>query len=146
MEDFDQEESIKDKREQQKRNMLSVVVVTVIITGIIIAYLCFSGSLFGSGDNAKALEVTNTSMSTTYLDYSGRYSTKINGTINNQSGKNYSLVMVEFSVYDGAGNNLGTARASISNLFSGDTWQFSASLSLSNTKPTSYKLVSITAY
>ncbi len=92
------------------------------------------------------LEVSGTSLSVEYSEYLG-YSATITGVAKNTSNKNYSYVSVEFSVYDTNGNNLGTAIANINNLSSGDTWQFEANLfSFPSSRPTSYKLVDITAW
>ena len=50
----------------------------------------------------------------------------IEGTVTNNRDKDYSYVSIEFICYDAAGNNLGTASDSSSNLLGKQTWKYKA--------------------
>lgn len=127
-----------------------------IASALLVSFACFSGcfltdenssSFSGTSNNNKEkLNISNVTMSVDYNSYLG-YSAKITGTAKNLSGKNYSYASIEYTIYDEEGNNLGTAIDNINHLANGDTWKFEANLfSYPSTRPTSYKLVDITAF
>lgn len=68
----------------------------------------------------------------------------IKGTIKNNKGKNLSYAQVTFNLYDGEGNQIGTALDNISNFEKDGTWKFKA-VGL-ETEAESYKLVEITGF
>lgn len=79
-----------------------------------------------------------------YSEYFG-YDVEIKGIVKNEKNKDYSYVSIEFSIYDAEGNNIGTARDSMNNLASGETWKFSASsIGWFEDEPVSFKLADIT--
>ena len=129
-------------KNNHNRNLILIgafVVVAIIATIILVVSL-------GNSESKPKLTVSDTHMSVTYNEYLG-YSATITGVAENTSGKNFSYASVEFSVYDESGNNLGTALANINILRKGDTWRFEATLlSFPSTRPTSFKLVEITAF
>ena len=130
-------------------NFLKIGIVSILLIG----FTCLNGCFLAdesysetSNKNKEKLNISNVAMSVDYSSYLG-YSAKITGTAKNSSGKNYSYVSIEYTVYDEEGNNLGTAIDNINHLANGDTWKFEANLfSYPNTRPTSYKLVDITAF
>lgn len=132
---------------KSKSNRKVWVVVSVSIVALI-AFICIVSSISNesTGGSRSELNISGLSMSVDYNEYLG-YSAKITGVAKNATRHNYAYASVEFSVYDSAGNNLGTAIANINNLASGDSWSFEANLfSFPNTRPTSYKLVDITVW
>ncbi|MDE6597998.1 MAG: FxLYD domain-containing protein [Clostridia bacterium] len=128
-------------KNNHNRNLILIgvfVVIAIVVTIILVVSLSKS-------ESKPKLTISETHMSVTYNEYLG-YSATITGVAKNTSGGNFSYASVEFSVYDASGNNVGTALANINNLGKGDTWRFEATLfSFPSTRPTSYKLVEITA-
>ena len=125
-------------KNSNKAILYSIIAVISVILIIVIAIVVGSG-----GESKKKYEIINTNMTYEYSEYLG-YSANITGTFKNLSNKDFSYVQVEFSVYDAAGNNLGTAIDNINNLSAGDTWKFDASLfSFPDTQPATYKLVDV---
>lgn len=138
MEEIELNTGLEDVKKSNKNGW--IVFVALFIASIVV-FIVVSALLEPKG--TSKLDVSNTKMTVKYTAYLG-YSANIEGLIENKSHKKYSYVSVEFSVYDSAGNNLGTARANINNLASGDYWFFEATLlSYSKIKPASYKLVEI---
>lgn len=130
------------QRNKSNKNIWLIVIVSIVVC--LVSYFAFDALL--STDNTPKLDISGTTLSVEYNEYLG-YSATIKGVAKNNTRKNYSYVSVEFSVYDSAGNNLGTALANINNLASGDSWNFEASLfSFPSTRPTSFKLVEIIAW
>ncbi len=141
MEEINLGSEVTPKKKSNKK-LWAIVVVSVLC---FIAAIAVNVALIPSESKPK-LEVTGTSLSVEYNEYLG-YSATIKGIAKNATNRNYSYASVEFSVYDAAGNNLGTARANINNLSSGDTWRFEATLfSFPSSRPTNYKLVDITVW
>lgn len=71
----------------------------------------------------------------------------IEGTIKNNTNKQYSYVQVTFNLYDSDGAQIGTALANINNLEANGLWKFKASGSFGNGKTVaSYKLMEITGW
>lgn len=140
-------EEINLKTETTKKNKSNKKIWIIILVSVAAFFVSFFAvdALLSSGNKPK-LEVSGTKMSVDYNEYLG-YSAVIKGTAKNPSNKNYSYACVEFSVYDAAGNNLGTAIANINNLSKGDTWNFEAHLlSYPSNRPASFKLVEITVW
>ena len=118
--------------------LILVVIIIAIVFGVAFIPECNSEEIF-----EDKLEVYNITMDVDYTEYLG-YSCTIRGTAKNTSNHSYSYASVEFSVYDSAGNNLGTALANVNNLGAGDTWRFEAVLfEFPSSRPASYKLVDI---
>lgn len=71
----------------------------------------------------------------------------IEGSIKNNTDKQYSYVQVTFNLYDSDGAQIGTALANINNLEANGLWKFKAIGSLENGKSVaSYKLMEITGW
>ena len=71
----------------------------------------------------------------------------IEGTIKNNTNKQYSYVQVTFNLYDSDGAQIGTALANINNLEANGLWKFKASGSFGDGKTVaSYKLMEITGW
>ena len=96
--------------------------------------------------NDPRFSVSNTSMSVDYSEYLG-YTAYVNGTLTNNSMKDYDYIQIEFSVYDSNGIKLGTAIDNATYLGAGETWSFSAMLlDFPSSRPASYKLVDISGW
>ncbi len=71
----------------------------------------------------------------------------IEGSIKNNTDKQYSYVQVTFNLYDSDGAQIGSALANINNLDANGIWKFKAIGSLGDGKSVaSYKLVEITGF
>lgn len=70
-----------------------------------------------------------------YTDYGRSY---IEGVVINDSNKTYSLVWIEFAIYNERDERIGTAFDTIRNLKPGEKWRFKASPLLSDEKETIY--------
>ncbi|MBQ3214220.1 MAG: hypothetical protein IJB10_04370 [Clostridia bacterium] len=144
--DFWGNEINKDNKENQspeKQKKDKVGTICLIIIGAIMAIWGFV-SIFSSTE--ANLEVTGTSMSVEYNEYLEEYTAVVKGRLTNKSSKKYAYVQVQFSLYDAAGNNLGTAFANMNELAGGDTWVFEAHLFYSNSRPVSYKLSDVSGW
>lgn len=129
----------------QQKSPKKAIWITIAVIGFIGIFILIFSSISQSQPKNQ-IEISECSISSSYSSYLG-YSASVVGKAKNISGKNLSYVQLEFSLYDAAGNNLGTALANINNLSSGDTWNFEATLfSFPSTQPVSYKLVSITTW
>lgn len=117
----------------------------ILITLIVLISIIFVSLFISSGSKPK-IEVLSAEMSVSYNEYLG-YSATISGVAKNATNNEYSYASIEFSVYDAAGNNLGTALANINNLSGGDSWRFQAVLlDFPDSKPVSFKLTDITVW
>lgn len=131
------------KNNNTNKKAIIAIVIGIIVLSIIIAVIVVA--VDGDSDK-RTVDVSNTSLSVSYSEFLG-YSASILGVAKNNTGKDLSYVQIEFSVYDSAGNNVGTALANINNLGAGDTWRFEATLlSFPNTRPSSYKLADVTYF
>ena len=140
MEEFSVETESNEQNKKTSKNYWWLVVVLVISVILIV-----SGVVGLTGRNEE-LTVSGLEMKVDYNEYWG-YSATITGVAKNVTSEDFSYASVEFSVYDSAGNNLGTALANINNLQAGDTWRFEATLlGRPSSRPVSYKLVEIIAW
>ncbi len=131
------------KNNNTNKKAIIAIVIGIIVFSIIIAVIVVA---VDGESGEKTVDVSNTSLSADYTELLG-YSASITGVAKNNTGRDLSYVQIEFSVYDSAGNNLGTAVANINNLGVGDTWRFDATLlSFPNTRPSSYKLADVTYF
>ena len=64
--------------------------------------------------------------------YHDTFAYYIEGTVKNNTSKDYSYFSIEFVCYDAEGNNLGTAIDNTNNLLAGDTWKYKAMFMGSN--------------
>lgn len=75
---------------------------------------------------------------------SDSFSSYIEGTIKNNSGRDYSYVQVEINLYDKDGAQIGSTIDNVNNLEAGATWKFKAIVLESNVA--SYKIKDITGF
>lgn len=69
----------------------------------------------------------------------------IEGTIQNNTNKNYNYAQVTFNIYDKDGNQLGTAVDNINNFQANGTWKYKA-MGLTTEKVSRYEFVEITGW
>ena len=135
------------KQESQRKNKDKGLLIGI-ISFCIILIISMVIVLVGIGDDESGsrkskIEITNARIEVEYSEYLG-YSAVIKGVATNITNTKFSYVSIEYAVYDSSGNNLGTAYDNISNLYSGDTWQFECNLFYyGDKKPVSFKLVEI---
>lgn len=96
------------------------LIIFLIIIGIFIIGLA-SG---GDSEDTKKEKFTH-NVTKQYLDNAG-LGYYIEGTVKNNTDKDYSYVQIEFICYDKNGNNLGTAIDNTNNLLGNETWKFKA--------------------
>lgn len=139
-------EEVSFNTEPPKNNNTNKKAIIAIVIGIIVFSIIIAVIVVAVDGESGTVDVSNTSLSADYTELLG-YSASITGVAKNNTGRDLSYVQIEFSVYDSAGNNLGTAVANINNLGVGDTWRFDATLlSFPNTRPSSYKLADVTYF
>ena len=99
-------------------------IVLFVILGIIV--IATIGAALGGGNNENSQEEKFThAVTNSYADELG-LSYYIEGTVQNNTDKEYSYVQIEFVCYDADGNNLGTAIDNTNNLLGNETWKFKA--------------------
>lgn len=137
---------------RKKQGMPKWIIVLLVVIGLVAI------SSINEGDSSTKEEqktgTTNSAEKISLLNgHSGSvessYSYQINGTLKNNTDKNYSYVQVEFYVYDIDGNLLDTCIGNNSGLEANGNWKFTASCFFSNAdanKVSSYKLKEITQW
>ncbi len=99
-------------------------IVLFVILGIIA--IAIIGAALGGGNNETSQEEKFThTVTNSYLDEAG-FAYYIEGTVKNETDKEYSYVQIEFVCYDAEGNNLGTAVDNTNSLLGNETWKFKA--------------------
>ena len=94
------------------KKIFNLIIVTIMLIVSSFSVACFEGS-------EEFSYVSEPQMYTEYNEYLG-WSAEVRGTLVNNTSKTYSYVQIEFSIYDSAGNNLGTALDNVNNIAPGD--------------------------
>lgn len=116
--------------EKKKKMPTWLIIVLVIVGVIIIGGIIGSNSDENNSSNKKSIKsekkekFSYTIDSAAADDYNLFY--YINGTVTNNTDKDYSYVQIEFVCYDSQGNNLGTALDNTNNLLGNQTWKYKA--------------------
>lgn len=135
---------------KKKQGMPKWAIVLIVIV-VIIALISFTGG----DEESKETGTTGTTevkeeltLEKGHKGYSDEYdiSYYVEGTVKNNTDKNYSYVDIELSVYDKDGNNLGSCYDNNSNLEANGSWKFKAICDGDPTEIASYKLVEISGY
>lgn len=95
-------------------------------------------------NSSTSIESNTTQEKFTLVNSEGSYdgfAYYIEGTITNNTDKQYTYVQVTFNLYDADGAQIGTAMDNINNLEAKGTWKYKAIGGTEN--PASYKLVNI---
>jgi len=138
------------KRKEDARQGIAYIVLLLIIGGLVWNRWPTISTMFSpKAREASAAEFlaklgTNDLQLVKFEWKSADYGRKLVGTIRNPSPKQYTYAVIEFSLYDKTGGQVGTAIANISNLEGNGIWNFEA-LVLEE-KATEAKFKGITAY
>jgi RNA polymerase subunit RPABC4/transcription elongation factor Spt4 len=137
------------KKKQSKKGIIALCIVVVII---IIAIANGGNNTSTTSDNLINT-TTQTQEKFTLLDgHTGSYDEYgmgyyIEGTVQNNTDKEYSYVQITFNLYDKDNALLGTAVSNVNNFEANGKWKFKAiGLNSSDDKVTSYKFKEITGY
>lgn len=131
------------------------VITFILILFVIAAIIGMSGENKTSDDSTKTTSSTASTKQEKFTLQDGHKGTAdkygmsytIEGTIKNNTDKQYSYVQVTFNLYDSDGAQIGTALANINNLEPNGLWKFKASGSFGDGKTVaSYKLMEITGW
>lgn len=76
----------------------------------------------------------------------GAFGWHIKGIVENASDREYSLVAIEYNIYDAAGNQIGTASDQIAHLEPHGRWKFNAEVPASEHGAASFKLKELTGF
>lgn len=126
-----------------------------IILGIILfisgCYTLFSGFKDISYPSNNSITETTSSVSEDFTLLSDTLTSDefgtnyIEGSIQNNTNKDYSYVQVTFTLYDSEGNQIGTAWDNLNNLKANGTWKYKAVL-LTDESIAKYELAEITGW
>lgn len=114
-----------------------------LIVFMLIVVLTFSGC--SSSDIDNMLKEDNLSHEVT-KEYDKAGTHYIEGTVKNNSDKEYSYLQIEFVCYDKSGNNIGTALANTNNLLGNETWKFKAMGLFSDAKAAKCEFKEVTGW
>lgn len=113
---------------------------------LIIPVLCLTGcSMDEVYDNVQENEKFTILEDVGYADEYG-IAYYIEGTIKNNTSKQYSYVQVQFNVYDESGNIIGSCLDNVNNLEGEGTWKFKAICSGEASEIKSYKLTEFSSF
>ena len=139
-----------DNSEKVKKPVYKKWWFWLIIVIVVVAIASSQGGTTTTGSNSTSSteqKQTQTQEKFSLVDSEGNYdgfAYYVNGTIKNNTDKQYSYVQVTFNLYDASGAQIGTAMANINNLEGNGTWKFKAIGGTQNA--TSYKLAEITGW
>ena len=137
-----------DNSEKVKKPIYKKWWFWLIIIIVVVAIAGSQGGTTTTGSNStSSTKQTQTQEKFSPVDSEGTYdgfAYYVNGTIKNNTDKQYSYVQVTFNLYDSSGAQIGTAMANINNLEGNGTWKFKAIGGTENAA--SYKLAEITGW
>lgn len=127
------------------------LITFILVCGIIGAIMAGANpNATNTTSNGNLTGTTQQQEKFTLLDgHSGNrdsFSYNIEGSVKNNTDKNYTYVSITFNLYDADGAQIGTAFDSINNLEANGTWKFKATRVSDADKVASYKLVEIKGY
>lgn len=121
-----------------KKATVAAVVIIVIALVVVLIVVCVKSSqsddTSSSSSNSYGIELSDMGYTSTKASYGDYWTCTVTGVAENTK-KDYSLVSIEFSVYDADGYNIGTAYDNISNFAKGDKWKFEATLYMAKSEP-----------
>lgn len=142
----------KDQRNFFVKHKVITFILILVIIGTIVGT---NGGNKTNNDSAKTTSSTTSTKQEKFTLQDGHTGTTdkygmsytIEGTIKNNTDKQYSYAQVTFNLYDSDGAQIGTALANINNLEANGIWKFKASGSYGNGKTVAnYKLMEITGW
>lgn len=118
---------------------ISVILSIIIFIGLLI-WLVIPSS--GTGNSLEPVQKSSMTVEEIY----GTYYVTITGSAKNTSKRTMSYVSITFTLYDSAGNVVGTAIANQAGLSGGETWKYSATGISTTSKPASCKSTDVTYF
>ncbi len=118
---------------------LSVILSVIIFIGLLL-WLLIPNS--GTGNSLEPVQKASMTVEEIY----GTYYVTITGSAKNTSSRTMSYVSITFTLYDSAGNVVGTAIANQAGLGGGETWRYSASGISTTSRPVSCKSTDVTYF
>ena len=125
----------------KKRTGVIFGVVSFIVAFCVFLWILIPGGA-GSPTSSQLEPIRQSSMSVE--ESFGYYYVTITGSAKNTSNKTMDYVSITFTLYDSAGNVVGTAIDNQSGLGAGETWIYSASGISTTNRPVSWKLTDVT--
>lgn len=135
------------KKQNGAQTVISFILTIIILVVISGAFGGNNSNLMSTGTNPDNQE--KFTLEEGHIGSSDEYgiSYKIEGTIKNNTDKQYNYVQVTFNLYDKDGAQIGSALANINNLEANGLWKFKAIGSIGDGKSVdSYKLIEITGF
>lgn len=129
--------------EQQSKNNKTAVAVISVISIILFIGLMVWILLPSGGSGASQLEPVQKS-SMQVEEISGYYYVTITGSAKNTTSRTMSYASITFTLYDSAGNVVGTAIANQAGLNAGKTWVYSATGISTTSRPVSWESTDVT--
>lgn len=118
---------------------ISVILSVIIFIGLLI-WLVIPSS--GTGNSLEPVQKSSMTVEEIY----GTYYVTITGSAKNTSSRTMSYVSITFTLYDSAGNVVGTAIANQAGLGGGETWKYSATGISTTSRPVSCKSTDVTYF
>ena len=122
---------------------------TVVTISVILSIIIFIGLLIwlvipssGTGNRLEPVEKATMTVEEIY----GSYYVTITGSAKNATSRTMSYVSITFTLYDSAGNVVGTAIANQAGLGGGETWKYSAIGISTTSRPVSCKSTDVTYF
>lgn len=158
-----QSDNIVSNNEQQKSNTQKMKGLIIGVISFVIVFVLLLWLLLPDGTDQSTTNVTGQSsnygigisstgglepvkQSSMNVEESfGMYYVTITGSAKNTSKRNMDYVSITFTLYDSAGNVVGTALANQAGLGAGETWIYSAVGISTTNRPVSYKSTDVTA-
>ncbi len=135
---------------KKKQGLPTWLIVIIVIILIVVIVSALPGEEEDKQEQTGTTEPKKTELELLkgHKGYADEYGTfyYIEGTVKNNTDKDYSYVDIEFNVYDKNGNNLGSCYDNNSNLEANGTWKFKAVCDGEANDITRYKLVDIDGY
>ena len=125
----------------KKRTGVILGVISFIVAFCVFLWILIPSGV-GSPTSSQLEPVQQSSMSVS--ESFGYYYVTITGSAKNTSKRTMDYVSITFTLYDSAGNVVGTATANQSGLGAGETWIYSASGISTTNRPVSWKSTDVT--
>ena len=132
--------SYTEQHSQNKKIAVSVIsIISIILVVGIILWI-----LLPNGESGKSQLEPVQKSSMQVEEISGYYYVTITGSAKNTTNRTMSYVSITFTLYDSAGNVVGTAIANQAGLNAGRTWVYSATGISSTSQPVSWESTDVT--
>ena len=140
MDDIFFENQNSEQKPPQKSNQILISVLVFIVVFFVSLWLFLPGGM-GQPTSSQLEPVKQSSMKVE--ESFGYYYVTITGSAKNTSNKTMGYVSITFTLYDSAGNVVGTALCNQAGLGAGETWVYSAS-GITTNRPVTWKSTDVT--